>query len=39
VTDLGRALQAPADLLAARLEVIPIMSYPVRRELFCPIDV
>jgi len=39
VTDLGRALQAPADLLAARLEVIPIMSYPVRRELFCPIVV
>lgn len=39
VTDLERALQAPAELLAASLEVIPIMSYPVRRGLFCPIVV
>jgi len=39
VTDLERALQAPAGLLAQPLEVTPIMSYPLRRGLFCPIVV
>jgi GNAT superfamily N-acetyltransferase len=39
VTDLERALQAPAGLLAEPLEIIPIMSYPGRRGLFCPIAV
>ena len=39
VTDLERALRAPAGLLADLLEIIPIMSYPVRRGLFCPIVV
>ena len=39
VIDLERALQAPAGLLAEPLELIPIMSYPVRRGLFCPIVV
>jgi hypothetical protein len=37
VTDLERALQAPARLLADSLEVAPVMSYPSRRGLFCPI--
>jgi len=39
VIDLERALQAPAGMLVEQLEVTPIMSYPVRRGLFCPIVV
>jgi hypothetical protein len=39
VTDLERARLAPAELLAQLLEITPIMSYPARRGLFCPVVV
>jgi hypothetical protein len=39
VTDVGLARGASPGLLAGTLETPPIMSYPTRRGLFCPVVV